>query len=1012
MFVVKRDGKQKELDISQVRKQTIPACEGLKNVSYEELELNAKIMFYDGIHTEEIQKSLIKSANDLVSIEASDYTYVAARLALYDLYHNIKRIYNRKGSGDVYQKVNLEDYIDYNKELFSEWYTKYNKEEINHLNTIIDPKRDLLYNYAGLTTLMSRYLVKKNKQISELPQHMHMALAMFIMQNEEKSKRIDYVIELYNALSKLEYINPTPINSNGRLNEGGLISCLLTTVHDSIEGIMDKFKEIAVGSKNGSGWGVDFSRLRSVGSAIGNKPNASSGKIPFLKVANDLLVAVDQGGKRPGAGAFYISIWDIDVFNFLDLKKKHGDQRLRAMDIFPALSVDDVFMKRMINGENYTLFDPRDVPELLETYGDEFEQYYLKYENEFKENPSKFNPKTETIESKKLALYIINSYYENGTPFLFFKDNVNKQHRHPQLGIIRSANLCLAGNSMVALPNPNDPNDYNYYKPIWELAKESNGREKFPVYSAHFENGQWIREVKDAVAFRIGKKKTVTLVFDNSDTLECTPDHKLALYEGGYIKAEDAMGKMIAAFGKEDHPFMVVFGIHENEETDVYDLTVDDNHNFYVNTHHVVDDLLCAQGVLVHNCVVGETKILTKEYGNQPIKELVDSGNTDLMCWNGLEWSQTKLFKANESAKIMKVTLNNGTVIECDKEHDWWLKTDQGDIKVKTYNLKPNDQIIDFNYPEEYHDLKIANLKIFKVEETDRYAPTYCGTEPKRHMLMFNGVLTGQCTEVILPTTDELTGVCNLGSINLAKCNANEDLDRVTRIAIRAIDNAIDLTPYPSKESENFQLKYRACGLGMLGEAEYIAINKIHYGSDKHKEEVERIYSTIAEAAHRTSQELGKEKGDCEISGYRNAYLMAIAPNSSSGLLASTTNSHEPVYARIWVENNKFGAIKMTAPNITVENQQYYKTPFEIPLKDQIAVNAIRQKYIDMSISFNLYFLPEDISTSKVRDAIVDAWRSGLKCTYYLRTKPISNNDLDQPLLKSKNGIVCEGCEN
>lgn len=869
MFVVKRDGKQKELDISQVRKQTIPACEGLKNVSYEELELNAKIMFYDGIHTEEIQKSLIKSANDLVSIEASDYTYVAARLALYDLYHNIKRIYNRKGSGDVYQKVNLEDYIDYNKELFSEWYTKYNKEEINHLNTIIDPKRDLLYNYAGLTTLMSRYLVKKNKQISELPQHMHMALAMFIMQNEEKSKRIDYVIELYNALSKLEYINPTPINSNGRLNEGGLISCLLTTVHDSIEGIMDKFKEIAVGSKNGSGWGVDFSRLRSVGSAIGNKPNASSGKIPFLKVANDLLVAVDQGGKRPGAGAFYISIWDIDVFNFLDLKKKHGDQRLRAMDIFPALSVDDVFMKRMINGENYTLFDPRDVPELLETYGDEFEQYYLKYENEFKENPSKFNPKTETIESKKLALYIINSYYENGTPFLFFKDNVNKQHRHPQLGIIRSANLCLAGNSMVALPNPNDPNDYNYYKPIWELAKESNGREKFPVYSARFENGQWIKEVKDAVAFRIGKKKTVTLVFDNCDILECTPDHKLALYEGGYIKAEDAMGKMIAAFGKEDHPFMVVFGIHENEETDVYDLTVDDNHNFYVNTHHVVDDLLCAQGVLVHNC-----------------------------------------------------------------------------------------------------------------------------------------------TEVILPTTDELTGVCNLGSINLAKCNTNEDLDRVTQIAIRAIDNAIDLTPYPSKESENFQLKYRACGLGMLGEAEYIATNKIHYGSDKHKEEVERIYSTIAEAAHRTSQELGKEKGDCEISGYRNAYLMAIAPNSSSGLLASTTNSHEPVYARIWVENNKFGAIKMTAPNITVENQQYYKTPFEIPLKDQIAVNAIRQKYIDMSISFNLYFLPEDISTSKVRDAIVDAWRSGLKCTYYLRTKPISNNDLDQPLLKSKNGIVCEGCEN
>lgn len=886
MLVKKRNGKLEELDITQVRKQTIPACEGLRNVSYEEVELGTNVVLYDGITSEEIQKALINSATNLISIESSDYSYVAARLTLYDLYHRIKRLYNKSGSGDVYSKVTLKDYIELNKEFLSDWYTKYTDDEIEELNKEIMSERDLLFNYLGIKICINNYLIKSLGEVSELPQHMHMAIGMFIMQNEDKSKRLDLIKEYYSAVSKLEYINPTPMNANGRVKRGGLISCLLTTINDTTESIMGKFTEIAKGSALGSGWGIDVSRIRSLGAKIGINPNASGGKIPFMKVLNDILLAWNQNGKRPGAGAVYLSIWDIDVFDFLDLKKKHGDERRRAQDIFPALSIDDVFMTRLKEGGNYTLFDPYDCPLLTETYGDEFKEAYENYEKEFQSNPSKFNKNTRTVTTKELMLYIINSYYENGTPFLFFKDTVNKTHRHKQNGIIRSSNLCFTGDTRVALPN-DDKDKPMISKTIKELADYSYKKKKFKTFSAkELEKGEsedgsmWKREVKDAVAFKTGRRKVISVVLENSDIFRCTPDHPLALHEGGYIEAKDSVGCKLEGYSDKGYPYLTVMGVYDDgEEEDVYDLTVEDNSNFYIITHHFDDNYECAHGILVHNC-----------------------------------------------------------------------------------------------------------------------------------------------SEITLPTTDELTAVCNLGCLNMAKVNKEEDIKRITKIAIRAMDNSIDLTQYPSESSRKFQDLYRSCGLGVTGEAEYIAVNKIEYGSDEHKAYVEMFYKTMSDTAYETTRELAKEKGSCSIEGERNAYLMAIAPNSSSGIFASTTNSHEPVYAKTWMEGTSKDPIRATAPNIQPENASYYKSAFEIPIEKQIEVNAIRQKYIDMSISFNLYFNPEEISTKKVRDAIIKAWESGLKCTYYLRSKAVDNSSLNTKnnkdefegieLKTSNNGIYCVGCSN
>lgn len=295
MKVQKRDGRLEELNIENIRKQTIPACEGLAGTSYEDLELSAKIMFTDGIKTTDIQNSLIRTALNKIDIDAPKWTYVAARLRLYDLYHTIEREYGKSGSGDIYKKVTLLDYLTNYKDIFSDFVDKYTEEDIVELNKYIDSSRDLLMDYPGVVTMIERYLAVKDSRIVELPQHLHMVVAMFVMQNEVD--KINKVVELYNRTSKLELIMATPINSGGRIKNAGTASCLGTSMEDTLESIFDTAKEVAFGSKALSGWGIDASRIRALGSKLMRFKNIAGGVIPFLKIFNDIALAVNQGGR-------------------------------------------------------------------------------------------------------------------------------------------------------------------------------------------------------------------------------------------------------------------------------------------------------------------------------------------------------------------------------------------------------------------------------------------------------------------------------------------------------------------------------------------------------------------------------------------------------------------------------------------------------------------------------------------------------------------------------------------
>jgi len=423
--VIKRNGRTEPLDISKIQKYTSAAVKGLGNVSQSELEVDAQIHFRDGITSKEIQETLIKTAVDKIDIDAPNWTFVASRLFLFNLYHQVNGFTGYSTLKKYFEKGEKEGRILLGlKEMY----------DLDELEKHIKPERDLQFNYLGIKTLYDRYLIKdKNSNPIELPQHMFMAIAMFLAQREKN--RQEWAIKFYNMISKFEVMLATPTLSNARTPRHQLSSCYIGSTPDNIEGIFDAYKEMAMLSKFGGGIGWDWTQVRSMGSFIDGHKNAAGGTIPFLKITNDIAIAVDQLGTRKGAIAVYLEPWHIDINDFLDLKKNSGEERRRAHDLFPALWLNDMFMKRVEEDSIWTLFDPYDTRDLTNLYGEEFNKRYL----ELEEDESIIK---ETIKAKDLWKKILTSYFETGSPFLCFKDNANRANPNDHYGIIRSSNLC------------------------------------------------------------------------------------------------------------------------------------------------------------------------------------------------------------------------------------------------------------------------------------------------------------------------------------------------------------------------------------------------------------------------------------------------------------------------------------------------------------------------------------------------------------------------------------------
>lgn len=789
MKVIKRNGRTEELNVSKIKKCTQDAVRDLEGVSVSELELDAKIQFRDGISTEEIQRTLIKTAVDKIDMDCPNWTFVAARLFLYDLYKKVNGMNRYNHLREYFEKGEKEGRILLGLK---------EKYDLDDLNDYIKPERDMQFTYLGIKTLYDRYLIKDSKGMPiELPQQMFMAIAMFLAQNEFNPQ--EWAKNFYDLISKFEVMLATPTLSNARTTRHQLSSCYIGSTPDNIEGIFDSYQEMALLSKFGGGIGWDWSKVRAMGGSIDGHKNAAGGIIPFLKITNDIAVAVDQLGTRKGAIAVYIETWHMDINDFIDLRKNSGEERRRAHELFPALWVNDLFMKRVRANDKWTLFDPADTADLCDLYGEAFEKRYEEYEKD--ESITK-----EIVEAKELWKKILLNYFETGLPFLCFKDSANRANPNAHVGIIRSSNLCT---EIFQNTKPN----YYQIKVVFEDGKES--------------------------------------YYD---------EEKKVIIDGGFEKA---------------------------------------------------------------------------------------------------------------AKKISTLDSINGN-------------------------------------------------KVYIVEKYKN---------------------------------DGKTAVCNLASINLSKVYTKEDIQRVVPTAVRMLDNVIDLNFYPHRKVKDTNLKSRAIGLGVMGEAQMLAESKIHWGSDEHLNKIDGIMELISYEAINASSNLAFEKGSYEDfegsnwskgifpidvasdkakaltlreglfdqsecdwdklrqkvkqDGMRNGYLMAIAPTSSISILVGTTQTIEPVYKRKWFEQNLSGMIPVVVPNLNLENWQYYTPAYELDQKILVKAAAVRGKWIDQGQSLNIFLSLDKASGGYLNEIYQLAWELGIKSTYYLR----SESPDSQKINVADRSIECEGCQ-
>jgi len=435
---VTEHGKTRPLDMVRLNVLVNEACEGLGRAVDPEKILQATLKdLYEGVPVDEVRKSLILSSRAMIEKDPA-YSYVTARLLLNTLRletvgEEVTQADMKTRYAEVFPKL-IKRGIE--AELLDERIAGY---DLKSLGAAIDAKRDFKFGYLGLQILYDRYFLHVQGTRIELPQTFFMRVAMGLALNEPESQREARAIEFYNALSSFDVMSSTPTLFNSATRRSQLASCYLTTVADDLDGIYEAIKENAMLQKYAGGIGNDWTPVRALGAHIKGTNGKSQGVVPFLKVVNDTAVAVNQGGKRKGAVCSYLETWHLDIEEFLELRKNTGDDRRRTHDMNTANWIPDLFMKRVMNNGEWTLFSPSDVPDLHEKFGKSFETAYLNYEDMAAKGTLKLFKK---IPAAQLWRKMLTMLFETGHPWITFKDPCNIRSPQNHVGVVHSSNLC------------------------------------------------------------------------------------------------------------------------------------------------------------------------------------------------------------------------------------------------------------------------------------------------------------------------------------------------------------------------------------------------------------------------------------------------------------------------------------------------------------------------------------------------------------------------------------------
>jgi ribonucleoside-diphosphate reductase alpha chain len=429
MFVIKRDGRTETVKFDKITARIEKLCYGLDQEHVEPILVAKRVIegIYDGVTTTELDNLAAETAASM-TVRHPDYASLASRIAVSNLHKNTKKSFSG-AMYDLYHYVNPKN--GKKSPLLADDVFEIIATNADVLDSSIIYDRDFQFDYFGFKTLEKSYLLKVDGRIAERPQHMFMRVAIGIHRND-----IEAAIETYNLMSERWFTHATPTLFNAGTPKPQMSSCfLLTMKEDSIEGIYDTLRSCAQISQSAGGIGLSIHNIRATGSYIRGTNGTSNGIIPMLRVFNDTARYVDQGGgKRKGSFAIYLEPWHADIFEFLELKKNHGKEEMRARDLFYALWIPDLFMKRVKENGMWPLFCPNEAPGLAEVYGAAFETLFTKYEEEGRAR--------KTVKAQDLWFAIVQSQIETGTPYMLYKDACNEKSNQKNLGTIKSSNLC------------------------------------------------------------------------------------------------------------------------------------------------------------------------------------------------------------------------------------------------------------------------------------------------------------------------------------------------------------------------------------------------------------------------------------------------------------------------------------------------------------------------------------------------------------------------------------------
>ena len=923
MRVLKRNGEFQDISFDKVLVRLKHLSTKLNLDQNDIVTIAQKVCarIYDGVKTSELDKL---AANLCISLSTEKIEY--AKLASYLVISNhhkdtlnsfsdkVKLLYHNKNGNNEHSPL-------VSKALYK-LVNKYGKK----IDKEIDYNRDYDFDFFGFKTLERAYMLRTTDKIVERIQDIFMRVSLGL-----HGENIDNAFKSYHLMSQKYFTHATPTLFHSGTERPQLLSCFLMGTDDSVEGMYKNITDCALIQKWAGGIGVHISNIRSSGSIIASTNGKSNGIIPMLKVYNSLCKHINQSGKRQGSIAMYLEPHHPDILDFLELRKNHGNEDQRARDLFTAVWLSDLFMKKVEKDEDWCLFDPNECKGLSDSFSEEYEKLYNKYFEEKKYR--------KIIPARTVWRGIIDSQIETGTPYILFKDAANKKSNQQNLGTIKSSNLCVSGDTNILTSD-------GYYK-IKELDNKNiriwNGKE--------FTNTKIIKTGCN--------KDLIKIKFSNGTSIKCTPYHKF------YLKNNDKVDASMLNIG---------------DSLIKYDLPIIDNKNNkfkYAYTH----GLFCADGTYTkfndiekfcdfkkknntNYCMRHQyyekryinpdnTKCCAKVNQSKPLiflydtkKELVkyidirkdsspfeNSNRTvctlpediskkfnvpinysidiKLRWLEGLIDGDGCLLKNNNSESIQITSIHKNFL----KNVLYLLQTIGVNTKIKLMRKEGLRKLPDENrnlknymckncyritispfYVNKLFTLglkpkriKLSNhkanrcaeqfIKVENIIELNEKEDTYCFKEEKRGMGMFNGILTGQCAEILEYSDHKEYACCTLASIGLPKFVDTENnkfdfkqLEDVVEILVQNLNNVIDINYYPVPETSRSNFRHRPIGIGVQGLADVFIILDLEFDSDEAKKLNEEIFETIYYASMKQSCKIAKERKEImlrNLDGYK-----------------------------------------------------------------------------------------------------------------------------------------------